>query len=53
MYLTNLPFALGELYYVCVDSVPTLETCPADQLFDLIYEGCNFEGTTLHTANLF
>jgi hypothetical protein len=32
-----------ELYYVCVDSVPTLETCPADQLFDLIYEGCNFE----------
>ena len=36
----------GELYYVCVEDVPTLTICPDDQLFDLVYSGCNFPGMT-------
>jgi len=31
-----------ELYYLCVEDVPSLEICPVDQLFDTVWAGCNW-----------
>jgi len=32
-----------DQYYVCVVYEATLKTCPTNQLFDLAYDGCNWD----------
>jgi len=34
---------LCEVYYICTENVPKRHVCPATQLFDLKYSGCNWE----------